>query len=166
MPWIIASLALVIFAVLAFRLAQSRRALIATMATIAILTAAAAGFYLLETRRDAERDRLTRGLISPDEVGIVDATFAYEYGRWLLKGTLVNHSAHRIVGLTLRVNVQDCPAPGTCKPAGEANASTVGIDVPPRETRSFSLRVNLPDMAVPRAMKWDYEIVELRAGRS
>ena len=165
MQWLIGSLALVASIILAFSYAQSRRALLATAAVIAILAIAATALLLLEGKRDTERDRLARGLIKPQEVSITDATFANEFGNWRLRGTLVNHSAHRVGGLTVRVTVEDCPAPVPCKKIGENVTSTVGLDIAPQATQRIGLIVSLPDMPTPRAIKWAYEITEVRLGR-
>lgn len=166
MQWVIGTVALLIFVLLAFRFAQSRRSLYATLAVFAIIAAAAGAFMLFEYEQNEKRIQAVEQRIKPDDVDLTDATFAQEYGRWQFRGTLVNPTEHRITGLTLRVTVQECVDPAACETVGEADASTVGIDVAPGETERFDLRVNLPDMATPRAMKFDYKLLELRAGRS
>ncbi len=165
MQWLIGSVALAMFIILAFRFSQSRRALLATCGVIAILAAAATGLVLHESRQSDERSRLARDLIKPAEIGISDTTLTYEYGSWHLRGTLVNHSGHGIAGLTLHVSVQDCSEPPACKTIGEKDASIVGIDIAPRRTGRFALKVYLPDMPMPTAMKWSYEIKQVRAAR-
>lgn len=166
MQWVIGTIGLLVFILLAFRFAQSRRSLYATVAVIAILGAAAGAFLLFEYQQNQKRIQAVEQRIKPEDVDITDATFAQEYGRWRFTGTLVNPTEHRITGLTLRITVQECVDPAACETVGEADASTVGIDVAPGATKRFDLRVNLPDMATPRAMKFDYRLLELRAGRN
>jgi hypothetical protein len=165
MQWLIALLALILFIALAIRFSQSRRALMATAAIIALLAAAGSALLYVENRQSAERTREARGLIRPEEIDITDASFTYEYGRWHLRGTLVNHSPHTITGLTLHVRVEDCPPRAACETVGEADTSTVGLNVAPRQTHRLDLIVRLPDMPTPQAMKWDYTVTEVRAGR-
>lgn len=166
MHWVIGTVALLVFILLAFRFAQSRRSLYATFGVFAILCAAAGAFLLFEYDQNKKRIEAVERSIKPEDVDITDATFAQEYGRWQFTGTLVNPTEQRIAGLTLRVTVEECVDPAACEKVGEADASTVGIDVGPGETTRFNLRVNLPDMATPRAMKFDYKVLELRAGRN
>ena len=77
----------------------------------------------------------------------------------------MNHSSHRIAGLTLHVTVENCPAPDACTTVGEADPSTVALDIAPGATGRFTMLVYLPDVPMPRAMKWAYEITDIRAGR-
>lgn len=165
MQWLIGSIALVLSILLAFQFAQSRRALMATLAVLLILATAAALFLLVENRRSVEQTERTLRLILPEHVSLTDASFDSQYGNWRLRGTLINHSDHRVGGLTVLVTVRDCPPPDECKTIGQQEASTVALDIAPRRSQQINLIVRFPDMLTPRAMQWSYKITEVRAAR-
>ncbi len=165
MQWLIGSVALVVFLLLAFQYANTPRRLAATIAVVAILGVAAAGFLLLEGRQSAERERRTFGRVTPADVEISQAHLAREFGRWQVTGQLANRSEVSIRALTLQVRIKDCPTSDACTVVGETQATAQGLDVPPGDARPFTMRLYLPDLAEPKTMDWYYEIVALEAAR-
>ena len=165
MQWLIGSVALVLFLMLAFQYAETRRRLAATLGVVAILGAAAAGFLLLERQQSAERQRQAFGRVTPADVEISQARLAREFGRWRVTGQLANRSDTGIRALTLQVRIKDCPTPESCEVVGETQATAYGLDVPPGASRPFDMQLYLPDLAQPKAMDWAYDILAIEATR-
>lgn len=164
MLWILGSAALLISIFLAFRFADSRAQLYATLAVVFILAASAAALVLMESRHSTERMSESASRIKPEDVAISDARLTHEYGRWYLRGRMTNNSEFQVVSLTLRVIVQEC-ASGPCKTTGETEATRYGMDVAPGAAGDFEMLLRLPDMAEPKVMKWRHEVVAVGAGR-
>ena len=165
MQWLIGSVALALFLLLAFQYAETRRRLAATIGVVVILGVAAAGFLLLERQQSAERQRHAFGRVTPADVEISEARLAREFGRWRVTGRLANRSDVGIRALTLQVRIKDCPDPQSCTVVGETQATAYGLDVAPGATRPFDMQLYLPDVAEPAAMDWAYDILALEAER-
>jgi hypothetical protein len=163
MTWLGASIALLVFVMLAIYFAYSRKTVLATLVLFAALVLAAAALLYYESWQSEQRVQRVRGLVGPADIEISDATLTREYGSWRLKGTLANRSQHPVTSITLAITVQNCPGENQCDVIGSDEASAYGLNVPPGESRAFNMLVYLPDMPQPAAMKWAYEVREVRA---
>jgi hypothetical protein len=164
MLWILGSAALLLSIVLAFRFADSRPRLYATLAVIFILAASASALVLVESRQSTERKSENAARIKPEDVAISDATLTHEYGRWYLRGRITNNSQFAAASLTMHVAVQEC-ASQPCRTTGEAESTNYGMAVAPGVTSNFEMLMYLPDTPVPTKMKWDYRVLAVGAAR-
>jgi hypothetical protein len=164
MLWILGSAALLLSIVLAFRFADSRPRLYATLAVIFILAASASALVLMESHQSTERKSESATRIKPEDVAISDAALTHEYGRWYLRGRITNNSEFPVASLTTHVTVQEC-APEPCRTTGEAESTNYGMTVAPGVTSNFEMLMYLPDTPVPVQMKWDYRVLAVGAAR-
>jgi hypothetical protein len=161
---------------------------LACLALLFIAAAAGAGwFYYIQIQED-QRERLSRRLIRPDEIGFTNTVLAQTYGRWKVKGNVTNRSSHELSGFTLKIIVQDCPVSATARPdpygwdrnlEGESKPSqspvelqgctTIGesdalasVSVPPNQMRSFERYLSLENMPNPTKWEWTYNVEEVR----
>ena len=107
-----------------------------------------------ESTKEAEAKRL----IKKGDVSLTNQRMSLSYGRPTIWGTITNNSKHTISSVTISVSIDKCDADKKdCAKAGEA-ISDIMVDVPPGESREFSVSPLFKNLEELPSFTWSDQI--------
>ena len=129
-----------------------------------VLVIAAIGFGILllwavmKDRDDRAAEAVARTLVSPDQIELVDVSYANDK----IKGRLRNNSQYELRRVDLKLTMQDCTSSG-CETVDEAKTD-LSQSVPPGQARDFDKSATFYHLGRPHGtFKWSYTVVGIEA---